>query len=360
MDNEANSSEPSNSESESILTSVINITGERNKRALIRALMKSLTDFVEFHTLTFLKVTDKGSDQNLELLLCAPTQYLPPHLEEEPEEYGGSTVIQDALISQCIKLKSPVNQQQRSVFPIVVNHEVNSVLDITGLHHSLEMENLISGFIHVYSNFLDVLQDSERDPLTGLLNRKTFDSRFAEYLLTAASELPNNEAHSSDPSCKQDKRQAQEGQSHWIGLLDIDHFKLINDNYGHIYGDEVLLLFTDLMRKVFRNSDLLFRFGGEEFVVFIVDAKKYDALAAFDRFKKELEDFNFPQVGKATVTIGVTEINIHSHPSSLLEEADKALYYGKENGRNQVCEYHHLVEQGKIKPRIIKNDIDLF
>ena len=355
MDNEPSNSEPINSETDSILTSVINITGERNKRALMQALMQSLTDFVEFHNLTFLKVANHGPEKSLEMMFSLPTLNTPPHLTQEAGEYGDNWVLQDSLISQCIKLKSAVTLQQRSVFPIVVEHKVCAVLDINGLNHTLELENLISGFIHVYSNFLGVLQDSERDPLTGLLNRKTFDSRFAEYLLSAATETQG-----ADPANENNKRRSQSGQSHWIGLLDIDHFKRINDTYGHIYGDEVLLMFTDLMRTVFRNSDLLFRFGGEEFVVFIVDAKKQDALNAFDRFRKELEVFEFPQVGKATVSIGVTQIDIHSHPSSLLEEADKALYYAKDHGRNQVCEYHDLVEQGKIKPRIIKNDIDLF
>ena len=353
MDNPVDT--PDDGEGESILTSVINITGERNKRALMQALMQSLTDFVEFHNLTFLKVANHGPDNSLEMMFSLPTQNIPPHLNQETGEYGDNWVLQDALITQCIKLKSPVNSQQRSVFPIVVEHKICAVLDLYGFNHSLELENLISGFIHVYSNFLGVLQDSERDPLTGLLNRKTFDARFSEYLLSAA-----NEVHSTKIENENNKRHPQAGQSHWIGLLDIDHFKNINDTYGHIYGDEVLLLFTDLMRKVFRNSDLLFRFGGEEFVVFIVDAKKQDALNAFDRFRKELEVFEFPQVGKATVSIGVTEIDIHSHPSSLLEEADKALYYAKDHGRNQVCEYHELVAAGKIKPRIIKNDIDLF
>jgi len=353
MDNQANISD--NDENDSILTSVINITGERNKRALMQALMQSLTDFVEFQNLTFLKASNHGPDNSLEMMFSLPTQNTPPHLNQETGEYGDNWVLQDQLISQCIKLKSPTTQQSRTVFPIVVEHQVCAVLDINGFTHTLELENLISGFIHVYSNFLGVLQDSERDPLTGLLNRKTFDARFAEYLLTAASEV-----HNIDQSNENNKRHPQTGQSHWIALLDIDHFKNINDTYGHIYGDEVLLLFTDLMRKVFRNSDLLFRFGGEEFVVFVVDAKRQDALNAVNRFRKELEAFEFPQVGKATVSIGVTEIDIHSHPSSLLEEADKALYYAKDNGRNQVCEYHELVAEGKIKPRIIRNDIDLF
>lgn len=355
MNNQPNTRDEDSNENDSILTSVINITGERNKRALMQALMQSLTDFVEFHNLTFLKVANHGPEESLEMMFSLPTQNIPPHLNQETGEYGDNWVLQDALISQCIKLKSPVNQQQRSVFPIVVEHKVCAVLDINGLNHTLELENLISGFIHVYSNFLGVLQDSERDPLTGLLNRKTFDARFSEYLLTAATE-----AQEIDITNVNNKRQAQTGQSHWIALLDIDHFKKINDTYGHIYGDEVLLMFTDLMRKVFRNSDLLFRFGGEEFVVFVVDAKRQDALNAFDRFRKELEVFEFPQVGRATVSIGVTEIDIHSHPSALLEEADKALYYAKDHGRNQVCEYHELVTEGKIKPRIIKNDIDLF
>ena len=70
-----------------------------------------------------------------------------------------------------------------------------------------------------------------------------------------------------------ERREEKVDVNNWIGILDIDHFKSINDNYGHVYGDEVLLLFSDLMKKTFRGNDLLFRYGGEEFVVVLDETR---------------------------------------------------------------------------------------
>jgi diguanylate cyclase (GGDEF)-like protein len=159
---------------------------------------------------------------------------------------------------------------------------------------------------------------------------------------------------------KQEHRHTNPGCNHWIGILDIDHFKKINDGFGHVFGDEVLLLFAGLLKKVFRNSDLLFRFGGEEFVVFLLNTTQTEATQAFERFRRELESFNFPQIDKVTVSIGMTKIDSECHSASLLEQADRALYFAKENGRNQIRHYHELVKQGGLAPLTVNHTIDLF
>lgn len=338
-----------------ILTSVISLTEERNKRALIKALMQSLGDFVEYRHLSFLQLSNHLPQDHCEIVHVLPENTMPDYLQLSSGPYGENWIKQDDPMIKCAEQKNPISTSSRLLFPIVINHNVVGLLDIDGLQHTVDLENLISGFIHVYSNFLDVLEDAQRDALTGLLNRKTFDQRFGEYLLASAEEQAKLKESNAN-----EHRHKENQQGHWIGLLDIDHFKQVNDTYGHIYGDEVLLLFTDLMRKVFRNNDLLFRFGGEEFVVFIVGSKKHDALNALERFRKEVESFEFPQVGNITVSIGMTSVNAASHPSNLLEEADKALYYAKDNGRNQIHDYADLVAEGLIKARVIQNDIDLF
>jgi diguanylate cyclase (GGDEF)-like protein len=83
----------------------------------------------------------------------------------------------------------------------------------------------------------------------------------------------------------------------------------------------------------------LFRFGGEEFVVVLNLANQESALATFNRFREAVADYNFPTVGKVTVSIGATHIENSAMPSILLDRADKALYYAKEHGRNQVVLY---------------------
>ena len=159
---------------------------------------------------------------------------------------------------------------------------------------------------------------------------------------------------------KERRNDRNDDSCHWIGILDIDHFKNINDNFGHMYGDEVLLLFANLMEKTFRNSDLLFRYGGEEFVVVLSPTTESEAFLVFDRFRKKLESFNYPRIGKITISIGIVNINSQEHPTTLLEHADQSLYYAKEHGRNQVCNYNELIKAGKLKVRQIESDIDLF
>ncbi|MDD2758921.1 MAG: GGDEF domain-containing protein, partial [Methylomonas sp.] len=128
-------------------------------------------------------------------------------------------------------------------------------------------------------------------------------------------------------------------KSSWFAILDIDHFKRVNDTFGHLYGDEVLLLFSQMMEKHFRYNDFLFRFGGEEFVVILNLADQASAESVFERFRQRIAEHEFPTVGQVTVSIGVTHVDSAIMPSILLDRADKALYHAKASGRNQVIVY---------------------
>lgn len=194
---------------------------------------------------------------------------------------------------------------------------------------------------------------SEHDTLTGLRNRKTFDFHLSNLLESSLKSVV-----STHPDDKRHTLNVEE--CHWIGILDIDFFKLVNDNFGHIYGDEVLLLFSKIMIESFRNSDVMFRYGGEEFVVVLSPTDKENALIVFERFRSTIEQYDFPKVGKITVSIGVSSLGPKENPAIVLENADKALYYAKENGRNQVLDYQTLLVKGLVKEPIIDNDIVLF
>lgn len=144
-------------------------------------------------------------------------------------------------------------------------------------------------------------------------------------------------------------------------MLDIDHFKKVNDNFGHVYGDEVLLVFSQKMREVFRKEDILFRFGGEEFVVILEPCSLNNAKIALERYRKVIAEHEFPQVGRVTVSIGFSKIPHEDYPLDVLNQADKALYYVKNAGRNQALNYEELVEQGKIKHKEYSSgEIELF
>ena len=86
----------------------------------------------------------------------------------------------------------------------------------------------------------------------------------------------------------------------------------------------------------------------------------FNAFKVFDHFRQKLEEYIFPQVGKITVSIGIVKISEKENPTTVLEHADKALYYSKEHGRNQVSDYHELIDQGKLTTKTINNDIELF
>jgi len=143
-------------------------------------------------------------------------------------------------------------------------------------------------------------------------------------------------------------------------MLDIDFFKRVNDEFGHLYGDEVLLLFSGLMKKVFRDNDFLYRYGGEEFVVLLQTSTLKESAVALERFRSAVEAYDFPQVGKITVSIGFVQMKAGELPSSTLDKADKALYYAKEHGRNQVCSYQMLSEKNLIEAGVVNIDVELF
>lgn len=141
--------------------------------------------------------------------------------------------------------------------------------------------------------------------------------------------------------------------------MDIDHFKRVNDEYGHLYGDEVLILIANLLESSFRASDRVFRFGGEEFVIMLDSLTLDDAYKAFERFRKTVEEYPFPQVGKITISLGFTHIS-GGAPVVVLGRADQALYYGKSNGRNRVCFYDELVAAGLLQPENSASSVELF
>ncbi len=217
---------------------------------------------------------------------------------------------------------------------------------------------VVAGLIALFRNCVSLLDYSEIDTLTGLLNRKTFD----EYLITILSHVAHEGDTQSDSLHVPRRRQGSKPVSHhWLGVIDIDHFKAINDKFGHLIGDEVLILVANLMKSAFRSQDKLFRFGGEEFVVLLKPTELVSARATFERYRREVEDFRFPQVEHVAISAGFTRIGLYDTPSMILDNADQALYYAKENGRNRVCCYEELIDAGQlVKQQMLHTDVDFF
>lgn len=152
------------------------------------------------------------------------------------------------------------------------------------------------------------------DPLTRLYNRRKFE------------ELLNHELE----RCKR-----YAGDFALI-LFDADHFKQINDQHGHDIGDAVLRFLSDLIRSQLRKSDIVARWGGEEFVALVAEAGPDTALTVADKLRKAVEDGQFPRQLRVTISLGVALARRNDTAAMLMKRADQALYQAKQAGRNRV------------------------
>jgi diguanylate cyclase (GGDEF)-like protein len=159
------------------------------------------------------------------------------------------------------------------------------------------------------------------DTLTGVYNRRYF----YEY---AENEISRSQRYDNQMS---------------LIMLDIDHFKLVNDRFGHLVGDQTLKMIVDTCQSVLRKSDVMCRFGGEEFIVLLPETNQEDAVIAAERICKTISEQSLPtnsDLGPVvvTVSIGVTQLKTKTETlQDLIDEADHALYHAKETGRNRVC-----------------------
>lgn len=178
-----------------------------------------------------------------------------------------------------------------------------------------ELENQTQTLMH---SVRKLERKASRDGLTGVPNRAAYDERVAAELL----------------AWKRDQRPRS------IAAFDVDHFKHINDQYGHTAGDKVLQVLAKQLGRRLRDNDFLARYGGEEFVMLLDDVTPSRALAVTDKLRQTVEKlgFHFRQMPVSiTVSCGVTGFRDNDTPQSLFERADQALYQAKNSGRNRCC-----------------------
>lgn len=182
-----------------------------------------------------------------------------------------------------------------------------------------ELQELVARIKHLLNGLFDMVAEIESgsDPLTNVLNRRFLPSVIGREILIATRE------HSTFS----------------VLLLDIDHFKAINDSHGHAGGDQVLRQFAEVVHQSCRSSDFVFRYGGEEFLVVLVDTAREAALAAAEKLGGEIRRhaFAIPEVGslRITASIGVATFDGHPDYAYLIDRADKALYQAKQAGRDR-------------------------
>ena len=188
---------------------------------------------------------------------------------------------------------------------------------------------IIGGNKHIIESFVDIsemkrLQEelrtlSIKDSLTNLYNRRYFYER---------TEVEMGRAHRVQRPLL-------------FIMIDLDHFKKVNDTYGHQAGDKVLVSFSKIASKYLREYDILCRFGGEEFAILCPESKLEDSIVIADRIRKGIEKNKFLYSDneiKITVSIGITHLLKEDKTiDKLIKRADDALYKAKETGRNKVC-----------------------
>lgn len=161
---------------------------------------------------------------------------------------------------------------------------------------------------------LQYYDESVRDPMTGVYNRRFFQQRAAEWNMQASRQRA-------------------------VLYLDIDHFKSINDRFGHELGDAVIVQVAQVARRTLRKRDWIFRFGGEEFVCVLPDTGLEDAVATAERLRQAFQAMTGQVLGRpvgGTISIGVAASGEARDIEQLLAVADRRLYAAKETGRNRV------------------------
>jgi diguanylate cyclase (GGDEF)-like protein len=273
-------------------------------------------------------------------------------VERTEEVFNSSSIAADVrqlldnvrLLSKSCTRRRAHSEELLIAYPLYGGREICGYFVFSREREvTLTEDAIIKGVLEVFANYYELLDVSQRDRLTGLLNRQALENSF-DRIWTILSRA-DDQAGTADA-----RRAPLNGtRAHWIAVIDVDHFKSINDRFGHVVGDEVLLLISRVMAAELRNSDLLFRYGGEEFVTLFSAATRTDAANILERLRLAIAQHSFPQVGEVTISIGFSIADPNDLPQQVLSWADRALYHAKRTGRNRVCDYHVLVQAGEMQ-----------
>jgi len=342
---------------ENILNSVIEITNKRDTDSLELSMTLALVEQIDCLRLVIYKKLNV-----IDCLTIKSNVDLVIHDTKSKYEWLEPEVIKDVSpeLKSCFEFSCPIHKElkdnnEESWHPITIERQTVAVIYINSKKLNREQQVLLNGFCRIYENYLSILKESECDKLTGLLNRQTFENKVRRFLeQRAKAPLPT--------SLEIDKRKPTPSQASWLAIIDIDHFKRVNDQYGHVCGDEVLLTFSQQLKNHFRKEDLLFRFGGEEFILVMTAENSQVVEKNLNEFKVEIAKYSFPFIESITISIGFTELHTNMFISSIIDRADKALYYAKDHGRNCVYCFEDLVEQKLLVRQELSNNspIELF
>ncbi|MEE4245842.1 MAG: GGDEF domain-containing protein [Kangiellaceae bacterium] len=332
-----------------LLDNISRITSHRDSELLAFSLLKSIKEMLSPLSACIIKL-DENEQPILEIGIRGE-QYAVKDELTLPDNVKTAIEYMNSL-----SLQSYATQEAETGFYFhLLNHNrKSSDFLYMELEKNLSKEQIhvLSGILSIYANYLSLLIESQMDSLTGLQNRRSFDDKISKifnYHDIVAVKVDN------------DRRASSSTKHYWLAVIDIDNFKLINDTYGHLYGDEILIVMGQKMKACFRQTDMKFRFGGEEFIV-ILDCPTFeDCKAKLNEFRLAIEQAVFPNKDTVTVSIGAVELRPDVFHVTLIDQADKALYFSKEHGKNQVTFYDELVERGEItEAEVDEGEVQLF
>jgi diguanylate cyclase (GGDEF)-like protein len=238
--------------------------------------------------------------------LLKKTRYLSKLFQEVPSD--------EKRFIESIDWVTKIEKHQNiKVIMKLQNFSQTFLMQVSKIHH----ERYLVTFHNISKIIAEkeaISQDAEKDELTHIYNRKKFN-------IMLSSTIRNAEIYNTPFT---------------LILFDIDHFKKINDTYGHNIGDKILIQLSALIKNLLREDDLLARWGGEEFVILSPSTKLKDAYKLAKRLRKEVEQFPFPYIKTLTCSFGVTQFSTGDSSASILKKADEALYRAKAKGRNRV------------------------
>ena len=327
----------------SIAQQLLNISCLRDIKALRNNITLAVNSLLEInnseliHRLEYRNV--QGSPDEPTTLFAYHKTSTHGDIEKEP-------IPVNDLICHWPEISSYSNVADKpNIVPMKKNKEVVEYLKFHRVDLDAETITNLEALVGVYCNQCELILNAEQDQLTGLYNRQAFARITAAMFST--QQIDSIEFHQLENSA-------------CLAIVDLDHFKRVNDKFGHLYGDEVLLLFAQLMKKSLRASDYIFRYGGEEFVIILNDTDSRQALLILNRLREETEKFNFPQIGSMTISIGFSPLEKGLGISGNIDTADTALYFSKDNGRNQVNNYYELRDRGLIADQTTDQTINIF
>jgi diguanylate cyclase len=220
-------------------------------------------------------------------------------------------------------LKCIINKHLTDITQQIQQHNTNEVIQRQQLHQQLDdlvgkIKDMESESCELKSKLKIANTQALRDALTGLPNRNAYNERLK-------MELSRWHRYHSPLS---------------LIIWDIDHFKKINDSYGHKAGDKVLQLIAKQLSDHSRATDFISRFGGEEFTMLLPNTDRNSALILANQLRQTIVETGFNSSGTSvdiTISCGITQFIEHDTDESAFERADQALYQAKEQGRNQCC-----------------------